>query len=115
MRKVRGAHHRGSYARRARLVRTVAEADPLAVCWRDGLTLGQHHRRRRDDAPPTWTAGHTVDGAVNAPPWLQVRRCPPPGSWLAPEVSTCNYSAGATLGNTGRAPAQRVTPHARRG
>jgi hypothetical protein len=95
------------------MVRTVAQADPLAVCWRDGLTLEQHGRHR-DGSPPTWTAGHTVDGAVNAAPWLQVRRCPPPGAWLAPEASTCNFAAGATYGNTGRAPVQRIVRHARR-
>jgi hypothetical protein len=110
--KRKGPHHRGSYDRLARMVRAAARSTPAAVCWRDGYTLAQHPRRR-DGSPPKWTAGHTVDGAVNAPPWLNVTMQPPPGSWLAPEVSRCNYSAGATLGNTGRSPGR--VPHARRG
>jgi hypothetical protein len=96
--KRKGPHHRGSYARRARLVRQAAYADPTTKCWRCGRTLAEHPPHRTG-TQARWTAGHVRDGDVTSP--------------LAPEVSRCNYSAGATLGNTGRSPGRN--PHAARG
>ena len=84
-----GPHHKGRYTRYARAVRDAANANPNTVCWRDGHTLTQHQ------PGATWTAGHTIDGSPTATPWLQVTRVPPPGDWLAPEASSCNYSNGA--------------------
>jgi hypothetical protein len=82
---VKGPHHQGSYQVRAAKVRAQANADPSTRCWRCGKTLAQHPARHKTGAPARWTAGHIIDGQV--------------GGQLAPEVSTCNYSAGATLGN----------------
>ncbi len=87
MAKTKGAHHRGDYHVRARRVRDQANTDPTTTCWRCGHTLAQHPPHR-DGKPATWTAGHTVDGDSSAP--------------LAPEASTCNYSAGAKAGNARR-------------
>jgi hypothetical protein len=87
----KAAHHRGSYQVRARAVVQAARANPNTRCWRCGLTLAQHaahHNGRR----PTWQAGHLIDGQINGA--------------LRPEASTCNTSAGATLGNR-----QRTEPH----
>jgi hypothetical protein len=76
-----GAHHRGTYAARARKVRAAANANPATRCWRCGLTLAE--------VPgSTWDAGHLSDGRAD--------------SALAPEHSTCNRSAGATMGNRRR-------------
>lgn len=76
---VKAAHHRGNYQTRAARVRAAANADPTTRCWRcDGLT--------RPDDP--WTAGHIVDSHPDSP--------------LAAEHASCNYSAGATLGNRRR-------------
>ncbi len=102
-----GAHHRGSYPRRAEAVRTAANSTPLALCWRDGLRLDQHPPHR-DGSPARWTAGHTVDGDPHAQPWLIVTRRPPAGSWLAAEASTCNYANGARRTNK-----QRANPRSR--
>jgi hypothetical protein len=75
-----GAHHRGSYAARARKLRAAANADPLTRCWRCGRTLAE--------VPgSTWDAGHYLDN---------------PNGELYAEHSTCNRSAGATLGNQRR-------------
>lgn len=86
-RAMAGLHHRGTYARRAALVRARAYADPTTVCWRCGRTLAEHppHRTGR---PATWTAGHVEDGRIDGQ--------------LLPEASTCNYSAGASTGNRRR-------------
>lgn len=84
-----GAHHRdyAGYIVRARLVRAAANADPTTTCWRCGRRLAEHppHKTGRT---ATWQAGHVVDGDNSGP--------------LAPEVSTCNTRAGATLGNLRR-------------
>ena len=86
-------HYRGSYHVEARKVRQRAAADPTTECWRCGRTLDQHPAHR-NGAPPRWTAGHLLDGV--------------PGSPLAPEASTCNYSAGAKLGANRRHRGQRT-------
>ena len=95
-------HHAGDYRAQARKVRDAANAHPLAICWRDGLTLVQHPAHA-DGSRPTWTAGHTVDGAAGSPAWTDVTRRPPPGPWLAPEASTCNTRNGAKRTNRHRA------------
>ncbi len=94
-----GRHHRGTYPNAARRVCALANANPAAICWRDGLTLDQHPPHA-DGSRPTWTGGHTVDGWIDAPPWYNVTRRPPPGPWIAAEASTCNYAAGAGRTNT---------------
>lgn len=71
-----GAHHRGSYAARARKLRAAANADPLTRCWRCGRTLAEHGR--------AWTAGHIAAGAIDGV--------------LLPECAGCNYSEGAKHG-----------------
>ena len=87
MAKRKAAHHRGTYAAEARRVRAAANANPATRCWRCGRTLAEHppHRNGR---PARWTAGHIHDGQTGGP--------------LAPEASTCNYSAGASAGNRRR-------------
>jgi len=92
------AHRRGTYQVASRQIRQAANANPLAICWRDGFTLAQH-----TGDGLTWTAGHTIPGSPHARPWLEVTRRPPPGDWLAPEVSSCNYSAGARQVNESKA------------
>lgn len=95
-------HHRGkTYEAGGALVIAAAKANPLAVCWRDGRTLDQHPAAR-DGTRPTWTRGHTIDGDLNPRLWLRVTERPPPGSWLAPEASCCNYAAGAKRTNRWR-------------
>ena len=79
-RKVKAAHHKGSYHVQSRHVRTLAYANPSTLCWRCGKTLPEHGPRAR------WTAGHVIDGQI--------------GGELRPEASTCNYAAGAQLINT---------------
>ena len=76
------AHYSGDYARRARAVRAAANADATTRCQRCGLTLAEH------PAGATWDAGHVNDGQIGGP--------------LGPEVSSCNRSAGAALGNRRR-------------
>lgn len=93
---VKAPHHSGDYHVKARQVRNAANADPLAICWRDGLTLDEHPSHP-DGTRPKWTAGHTIMGAARSRPWLNVRQAPPPGAWLAPDASVCNY---ADNGNT---------------
>jgi hypothetical protein len=96
------AHRRGTYQHNRNRVVATANSTPHAVCWRDGLTLAAHPPHRNGD-PAKWEGGHTIDGAVNAPAWLNVTRRPPPGPWIAPEASTCNRSNGAHRTNTLRA------------
>ena len=74
------AHYRGSYHVRARNIRAAANANPNTRCWRCGRTLAQHPPHHNGN-PAKWTAGHLRDGDPTSP--------------LAPEASTCNYSAGA--------------------
>jgi hypothetical protein len=80
-------HHSGSYSRRAAAVRAYANANPDTRCWRCGRTL-QQHPPHRNGRPPTWHAGHVIDGQI--------------GGLLKPEASTCNKSAGASYGNRTR-------------
>ena len=80
-RKVKPAHYRGDYHRRAAAVRAAANADPDTVCWRCGLGA-------RPGDP--WEAGHLHDGDPLAP--------------LAPEHRSCNRAAGARLANERRKP-----------
>ena len=87
MSRQKAAHHRGTHQRRAEKVVADAYADPDTRCLRCHLRLDQH-RRHRNGRPPYWTAGHIIDGLVDGP--------------LAPEVSVCNFSHGATLGNRRR-------------
>lgn len=84
----KGAHHTGTYQRRARLLRQAAYANPLTTCWRCGLTLDKHPPHK-DGTPARWTAGHTRDSDPTAP--------------LMPEASTCNYASGAAYGHALRA------------
>ncbi|GGL27594.1 hypothetical protein H9L10_03595 [Phycicoccus endophyticus] len=88
MTKPKAAHHRGNFHVRARHIRDTANADPTTTCWRCGHTLAEHPPHK-NGKPATWTAGHIIDGDPTSP--------------LAPEASTCNYSAGATTGNQRRA------------
>lgn len=88
MGKSKGAHHRGTYHVDSRRVRAAANANPGTTCWRCGRTLAEHPPHR-NGAPAHWTAGHIIDGDPTSP--------------LAPEVSTCNYTAGAVTGNQRRA------------
>lgn len=83
------AHHQGTYARRAAAVRAAATANPDTLCWRCGRTLAEHEPHR-DGRAPFWTAGHLIDGQIEGQ--------------LAPEASTCNFAAGAALGNATRRP-----------
>jgi hypothetical protein len=95
--KRKAAHHRGSYHVTSRRMNAAANADPNATCWRDGLTLAQH--------PPGthWTCGHVDNPALYAQhPSTHARMID--GRLCAPEVSRCNYSNGATTGNTAREP-----------
>lgn len=65
------SHYAGGYARRARLVRRRAEADPTTTCWRCGGLA-------RDDDP--WQAGHVRDADASSP--------------LLAEHQSCNARAG---------------------
>lgn len=78
------AHHAGTYATDARLVRAQAWADPATRCWRCHLTHAEYATLHGDRAA-RWTAGHVVDGQV--------------GGELKPEHARCNYSAGTRLLN----------------
>lgn len=79
MGRIKHAHHRGSYHRDSIKIRATANANPNTTCWRCGLRLNQH-TPHKNGKPAYWTAGHINDGQVNGP--------------LAPEASTCNYTAG---------------------
>lgn len=79
----RDPHYRGDYDARARRLTRAAAADPFTRCWRCGRTL-QDHPPHKTGRPARWTAGHVLDGN--------------PASPLLPEASTCNYTAGAELG-----------------
>ena len=81
------AHYGGSYNTRAKAVRLHAYANPATVCGMCGLTLAQH-ARTATGKPPTWDADHQRPGDPTSP--------------LRPVVSSCNRSAGATLGNNRR-------------
>ena len=86
--------HRGRrYVTLGQLVVNAARTNPNAVCWRDGLTMRQH-QMRHPGRHLDWQRGHTIKGSRTWQPWLDVTRQPPPGDWLAPEVSTCNIGAG---------------------
>jgi len=104
---MRPRHHAGTFHTSSAAVRQLANANPGTVCWRCGLTIDQHPPHH-DGRRPTWTGGHTIDGWIDAPPWYEVTRRPPPGPWIAPEASTCNYAAGAGRTNT-----LRLNPNSR--
>ena len=94
----RAAHHSGKrYVEGSKLVRDAANADPLTVCSRCGLTLPEH--RTRSGKPDVWQAGHTVTGSTTWTLWLDTRRVPPPGDWLAAEARSCNAPDGARIRN----------------
>jgi hypothetical protein len=84
---MRAPHHAGTHQRRAARIVAEANANPHTRCWRCHRTLNQHPPHH-NGTPARWTAGHTTDGQINGE--------------LLPEASTCNYSAGATHGNTRR-------------
>ena len=87
-------HHRGNrYVVLGGLVVTLAKSNPNAVCWRDGMTLAQH-RIRYPGRRLIWQRGHTIPKSETWQPWTDVTRRPPPGDWLAPEMSTCNIGHG---------------------
>lgn len=77
-------HHQGTYARRAKVVRNAAWADPTTTCWRCHLTLAQYAALHGAQAA-AWQAGHLRDSDRSSP--------------LVAEHARCNASAGATLGN----------------
>jgi hypothetical protein len=77
-------HRTGRYWRDARDVRDAAYADPRTPCWRCGRRLDQHPRHK-NGRMPFWTAGHVRDGEQSGQ--------------LLPEVSVCNFAAGARLRN----------------
>ena len=83
----KGAHHSGDYQVRAQAVRDAANSDPNTKCWRCGKTLAAHEPHK-GGKPARWTAGHIIDSDPTSP--------------LAPEASTCNYTAGALTGNARR-------------
>lgn len=84
-------HHQGTYARRARLLRDAANANPDTRCGRPecGLTLAEY-AAIHGDAAAKWTAGHVHDGQIEGE--------------LRPEHARCNASAGARHGNQVREP-----------
>ena len=84
---MKAPHHRGTYPKRSRQLVALARAMQSTTCWRCGRTLAEHEPHK-NGKPAKWTAGHMVDGEVDGP--------------LAPEASTCNFSAGATAGNRKR-------------
>jgi hypothetical protein len=102
-------HRRGSYERDAKAVTDRARADPTTRCMSRctcqartlatctchqacGRTLAEHPHTKTG-RPPTWDAGHAIDGRI--------------GGVLRPEIAGCGRSAGATLGNRRR---QKLQP-----
>jgi hypothetical protein len=81
------AHYRNGYRKLADMVKAAAYADPSTPCARCGLTLAEHPPTK-SGKPPSWDAGHVVDGEI--------------GGRLRPEVASCNRSAGARAGNRRR-------------
>lgn len=99
-------HHRSPhFVAAGKRLRALGNANPHAVCWRDGLTLDQH-RQRWPHRQHRWTAGHTIDGSTTWRTWTNITTTPPHGDWLALESSGCNYAGGAalTLGRTDTKP-----------
>lgn len=95
----RGPHHSGSFNRRSRTINAASTANRATVCWRDGRTLAAHPPHKTG-TPAYWTTGHVDNldlarrnGATIT--MIDGRPC-------APEVSTCNYSIGASDGNRAR-------------
>jgi hypothetical protein len=95
---MKGAHHRGTYQRRARALVQRANRAPSTKCWRCGKLLADH-RAHRDGRPAFWTAGHVIDSD--------------PNSILMAEASICNFAAGARLKNQ-RAKRRNGNPQSRR-
>ena len=67
--------HKGSFTRRARLIRQAADADPTTRCWRCGRTKAEHGRK--------WTAGHLLRADPDSP--------------LLPECQLCASREGQAL------------------
>lgn len=90
----RAPHHDGAYRRIAKVITDAAKADPRTTCRRCGLTLAQH-RPHKNGRAPFWTCGHVVEGD---------------GRYgFGPEVSTCNFAAGARYTNAKRRTEPRIT------
>lgn len=87
MPKVKAPWHKGTHQARAKRITDAANRDPNTRCWRCDKTLAEH-QPHKTGKPARWTAGHVIDGLIDGP--------------LAPEASTCNFSAGATAGNAQR-------------
>lgn len=78
--------HSGRYARLARIVRTIATANPNTRCRRCSRTLADIHHR--DGTPARWTAGHVNRAETNGQ--------------LGPECSVCAAREGAAIVNASR-------------
>ena len=87
-------HHRGSFDRRAKMVRVAAYADPDTRCHRCGFRLNEGPFHRHDHTEK-WEAGHVVDGEVDG--------------WLMPETRSCNRRDAARKLNA-RKRGQRQPP-----
>lgn len=86
-------HHRGRrYNAESARLRRLANANPNAICWRDGMTKAEHEQAN-PAGDNRWTAGHTVDGSTTWRTWAWVTEIPEPGDWLAPEIARCNIAA----------------------
>ena len=106
-------HYTGNYNRDRDTLVARGNANPAAVCWRDGLTLAQHPDHKTGKRP-TWTGGHHPDGIPHAHVWRDITRAPTPAEldaahWLLLEASTCNYANGARRTND-----RRANPQSRR-
>lgn len=75
-------HHRGTFHRRAALVRSEAAANPSTQCWKCGLKLAEMpaHATGR---PASWVAGHVLPGDLS--------------SELRAECSHCSCREGAEV------------------
>ena len=85
------------FVKMSRVIRGLADGDPLAVCAKCGKTLTEH--RTRTGRADKWQAGHTEQGSTTWLPWLDVRTVPPKGDWLAAEARSCNAADGARIRN----------------
>lgn len=75
--------HSGTYPRHAKLVRTIATANPDTRCRRCRRLLADI--RHKNGTPARWTGGHVNRGEVNGA--------------LAPECSVCAAQEGAAIVN----------------
>lgn len=67
-------HHQGSYARRARQLRTAAAANPTVTCWRCGRTWADYANEHGEKAA-AWQAGHVNDGEIEGELRAEHARC----------------------------------------